>query len=627
MMYMKKAFIVSVGMLLVAGLFLQAPPVLAAIQSLTGQAGVMNTGGAVHFSNYESNVAVDTQTGVMSGYAWLDDLGWVAFGTEEGNTGGPVMVSLTTGALTGQAKVVNTGGYLDFTNFESNVVIDLASGIFSGYVWSEDVGWIDFGNPGVSTGAAFDLNSPVITLDPITNPTSNSSPSVTGTATDSLGTITSVEYQVNSTTGTWLSCTADDGAFDSSSEKFTCTLNMSLNDGSHTIYVRATDNDTNTTLAGAEVTVGVTVDTTAPKRNFAQIDSTTGQEFIKAFKQTNLNNLNVVGDTHKPTFCFTRAYDEGVGLSHYTIVVNGQDYLTNIPYVQPPIGDNGDTRADGESVIKENNDWYLKYHLYNQTSKQQEVCAYGKTDAHYLDTGVHSWSVKAVDKVGNTTETDTLRFLVMTNQGTYQKPNQSVWFPLSLSQVGNRTNLNNYSTTTPELFTKDTKPLLFSDSTPTIYGIAPVGATINLTLEKDSTDEVGNTSRQQVISQSTTSNSSSEWGINLVTPLTTGNYYLTIQSSDSQDNFAILKDIPIQLGNSTVATIPVPTEDANAKTVDKDVLGTSNSAVLGANDQDVDWDEVDATPTLKEATPVPSPIIATPTPSPQPKWWQFWKWF
>ena len=154
-----------------------------------------------------------------------------------------------------------------------------------------------------------------------------------------------------------------------------------------------------------------------------------------------------------------------------------------------------------------------------------------------------------------------------------------------------------------------------------------MGATINLTLEKDSTDEVGNTSRQQVISQSTTSNSSSEWGINLVTPLTTGNYYLTIQSSDSQDNFAILKDIPIQLGNSTVATIPVPTEDA--KTADKDVLGTSNSAVLGANDQDVDWDEADAAPTLKEAIPVPSPIIATPTPSPtpQPKWWQFWKWF
>ena len=618
MMYMKKAFIiVSVGMLLVAGLFLQAPPVLAAIQSLTGQAGVMNTGGAVHFSNYESNVAVDTQTGVMSGYAWLDDLGWVAFGTEEGNTGGPVMVSLTTGALTGQAKVVNTGGYLDFTNFESNVVIDLASGIFSGYVWSEDVGWIDFGNPGVSTGAAFDLNSPVITLDPITNPTSNSSPSVTGTATDSLGTITSVEYQVNSTTGTWLSCTADDGAFDSSSEKFTCTLNMSLNDGSHTIYVRATDNDTNTTLAGAEVTVGVTVDTTAPKRNFAQIDPNSGREFIKDFKPTSLNNLNVIGDTHHPMFCFTRGFDNGVGLSHYQLLVNNQPYLDRIPYVQPPVGDNGDTRQEGDSVIKENSQWYLRYHLYNNVSNQQEVCVYGKTDQHFLNSGVHSWSVVAYDKAGNATQTDTNKFLVMTNQGTYQRPNQSVWFPLSLLQVGNRTNLTTYSTTTPELFTKDTKPLLFSDSTPTFYGIAPVGASITLLLHQDSSDAAGQLTRKQLASLTTSANQASEWGINLETPLAAGLYYLTIQATDAQDNFAILKDIPLQLNTST--------------TVSPDSTDDTNPTVLGANDQDADWDESGETPTITQAvTPTPTappPTTPPPPPTPKPKWWQFWKWF
>lgn len=150
MMYMKKAFIVIVGMLLVAGLFLQAPPVLAAIQSLTGQAGVMNTGGAVHFTNYESNVSVDTQTGVMSGYAWLDDLGWVAFGTEEGNTEGPVSVSLTDGAVSGKAYCANTGSYIDFDSFNSNVRMDLVTGAFSGHAWSTDLGWIDFADPGVT---------------------------------------------------------------------------------------------------------------------------------------------------------------------------------------------------------------------------------------------------------------------------------------------------------------------------------------------------------------------------------------------------------------------------------------------------------------------------------------------
>jgi len=595
-------------MLVVSMMLIVVPQVYAAIQSLTGQAGVINTGGAVHFTNYESNVSVDTQTGLMSGYAWLDDLGWVAFGTEEGNTEGPVTVNLTTGALTGKARVINTSGYLDFTNFESNVVIDLSSGVFSGFVWSEDVGWINFGNPGVTTGAAFDLNAPTITLNSLTSPTANASPSVTGSATDSLGTITAVDYQVDSTTGTWVACTATDGSFNSNSETFTCSLSMSLNDGSHTIYVRATDNDANTTLSGAEVTVGVTVDTTSPKKDFAQTDPVTGQEFIKAFKQTSLNALNVVGDTHYPSFCFTRAYDDGVGLSYYTIVVNDQDYLSNIPYIEPPIGDNGDTRGDGDSVIKENDTWYLKYHLYNETSKQQEICAYGKTESHYLNPGVYNWFVKAIDKAGNSTQTETNKFLVMTNQGAYLKPNQSAWFPLSLLQVGNRTNLTTYSTTTPELFTKDTKPLTFSDTTPIFYGIAPVGATITLTLNQDQTDDAGNTNRQQVTSESTNANDASEWGINLETPLTTGTYYLTIQATDSSDNFAILKDIPIQLGTSSLAS--------NSK----------DSAVLGANDQDTNTEEADTTSTtLKQVTPTPT--TPTPSPTPQPKWWQFWKWF
>lgn len=585
----------------------QAPQVFATIQSLSGQAGVINTGGAVHFTNYESNVSVDTQTGVMSGYAWLDDLGWVAFGTEEGNTEGPVTVDLVTGALTGKAKVINTSGYLDFTNFGSNVVVDLSSGVFSGYVWSEDVGWINFGNPGVTTGAAFDLTAPTITLNSLTSPTSNASPLVSGTTTDSLGTIASVEYQVDSTTGTWLSCTASDGSFNSSSEAFTCTLNMSLSDGAHTIYVRATDNDSNTTLAGAEVTIGVTVDTTAPKKDFAQTDPITGQEFIKAFKPTSLNNLNVVGDTHMPQFCFTRGLDTGVGLSSYTIVVDDQDYLSNIPYVEPPVGDNGDTRQDGESVIKENNNWYLKYHLYNQTSTQQEVCAYGKTDTHYLNTGVHAWSVKAYDKAGNFTQTDTNKFLVMTNQGTYSKPNQSVWFPLSLLQVGNKTNLTIYSTSTPELFTNDTKPLLFSDSTPTFYGIAPVGATINLTLYQDQTDEVGNTNKHQLTSLSTHANTSSEWGINLDTPLTTGNYYLTIQATDSSDNFAILKDIPIKLTTSTVTS------------------NSDDSEVLGDNDQETTLEDTDPTPTIT-TTPTSPPTIPSPSPTPKRFCIPFTKW-
>jgi len=115
---------------------------------------------------------------------------------------------------------------------------------------------------------------------------------------------------------------------------------------------------------------------------------------------------------------------------------------------------------------------------------------------------------------------------------------------------------------------------------------------------------------------STNANTASEWGINLDTPLTTGTYYLTIQSSDFSDNFAILKDIPVQLSSSTIASVPV------------DNVDDSNSGVLGANDQDVSVEEADPTPTtLKQPSPTTPPAPPIPTPSPQPKWWQFWKWF
>jgi len=58
--------------------------------------------------------------------------------------GNPVMVDLDTGVVYGEALIVNTGGSVDFSFEESNVYVDLETGIFYGYVWSEDMGWINF---------------------------------------------------------------------------------------------------------------------------------------------------------------------------------------------------------------------------------------------------------------------------------------------------------------------------------------------------------------------------------------------------------------------------------------------------------------------------------------------------
>jgi hypothetical protein len=97
---------------------------------------------------------VDSVNGNFAGYAFLEDMGWVDFGTVD-NPLGPVNLNLTTGAVTGKAKALNTGAYLDFTNYNSNVTVALATGVFLGYVFSEDMGWIDFSDTGVSSSSPF----------------------------------------------------------------------------------------------------------------------------------------------------------------------------------------------------------------------------------------------------------------------------------------------------------------------------------------------------------------------------------------------------------------------------------------------------------------------------------------
>ncbi len=147
--------------LAVFSLLLIAPvgQAIAATVSVAGQATVTNTDGALDFTNNESNVVVDDATGEFSGYAWSEDLGWIEFGDTD-NTEGPVTVDLNTGEVVGRALVLNTDSYLEFSTNNSNVEIDLETGVFSGYVWSTDVGWIDFADTGVSLSDALVTPTP-----------------------------------------------------------------------------------------------------------------------------------------------------------------------------------------------------------------------------------------------------------------------------------------------------------------------------------------------------------------------------------------------------------------------------------------------------------------------------------
>jgi len=107
-----------------------------------------------------------------------------------------------------------------------------------------------------------DTTPPSVTITALTpDPTNDNTPTFTGTATDTLTNISSVEYRVDD--GSWTAATASDGAFNSLSEGYTFTTSA-LSDGAHTVYVRATDAATNTTAEANYASDSFTVQTVTP---------------------------------------------------------------------------------------------------------------------------------------------------------------------------------------------------------------------------------------------------------------------------------------------------------------------------------------------------------------------------
>ncbi|OQB05294.1 MAG: Fibronectin type III domain protein [bacterium ADurb.Bin212] len=123
--------------------------------SVSGRATLVNSNGDFNFNSapYHSNVAIDNISKNFTGYAWSEDLGWVAFGSQD-NSDGPVAVDQVSGKVSGKAKVLSTGSLINFNSspYNSSVTISI-NGDFSGYAWSEDLGWVNFSGvkvPGIT---------------------------------------------------------------------------------------------------------------------------------------------------------------------------------------------------------------------------------------------------------------------------------------------------------------------------------------------------------------------------------------------------------------------------------------------------------------------------------------------
>jgi len=235
-----------------------------------------------------------------------------------------------------------------------------------------------------------DSAAPSISLTSISSPTKNQNPVLSGVATDAIGTVSSVSFQVDSTSGSWSSCTANDGSFNSASEAFSCSVTSTLTDGNHTIYVRATDSNGNTTSSGSESSSSFTVDTNAPL-SFG---------LVSPDDRTYISNP-------QPTFCFETTTDATSGMSSFELSIGGISKVSDIkPTCQGGINfSNCHIKTQATSSISpsstgsyEDNDKRVEY-------QDKNICVHWKQIDRNLKEGTHYWKVRATDNAGNSRET------------------------------------------------------------------------------------------------------------------------------------------------------------------------------------------------------------------------------
>jgi len=99
--------------------------------------------GWINFGTAEGNILVtDTK---LTGYAWGENIGWVSLSCENTDSCGTVNFGVKNdgdGNLSGYAWGENIG-WVSFSSDDHSVQID-EQGIFSGYAWGENIGWISF---------------------------------------------------------------------------------------------------------------------------------------------------------------------------------------------------------------------------------------------------------------------------------------------------------------------------------------------------------------------------------------------------------------------------------------------------------------------------------------------------
>lgn len=295
------------------------------------------------------------------------------------------IITSSDGVTWSQRERVNNAQYELFfpSAVSSSMSIGQMDANFSFFVTSSLAGgwnrWTDASLVNYGMTTVVDTAPPTLTITPISpNLGSDATPTLTGVAVDVLNAVASVQYQIDSTSGTWQSCTANDGAFDGPYEPFTCTTGT-LSDGKHTMYIRATDSLGNVTTSGQESSDSFTIDTTAP----ASFSLIAPSGYTK--------------DEVQPTLVFKKSSDTN-GVSSYSVSL---DPGKNLNYEITGIPASG----NGTASYIWKDDASVKVVFVNEQDNDptnDEIHVYFKgLDKTPLSEGKHTWRVVAKDPVAN----------------------------------------------------------------------------------------------------------------------------------------------------------------------------------------------------------------------------------
>ncbi len=197
-----------------------------------------------------------------------------------------------------------------------------------------------------SKSVTIDATAPSISLSALSpDPTTDTTPTLTGTATDSSSTVASVRFQVDGTSGTWSNCTASDGAFDESSESFSCTSSL-LEEGEHTMYVRATDNGGNVTASGSYASDTFTIDA-SPSYMSAEFPSS--GLYIRQQRPTFKFRASAGSINQFSSYTISARHADGTGFTIPNIPVNAPS-LSTTRYTISSTGF-GDNNAENDYIF------------------------------------------------------------------------------------------------------------------------------------------------------------------------------------------------------------------------------------------------------------------------------------